>query len=357
MAEAVSSPNSDTMCLIEVPEPPKTPQKSTATSFTFNSEGITQLEPHQTPCKDKTTGEKRKMFTTLSSVGVKGNSRPSSTQTKSIKSQVPGDAAEIESLNVFHEDKNSPLTKARMCMIQVMSMLSPKAKTELTAAVLALDKARDTEGLESLRDSTDKLPATISRAEEVSLNAQLSEYKRETDQKLHKLLQLVTTLTTDQSLSKTVKSSSASPPVTVSKAEKPKATKTVETTTKTSKPSEVSTSKTKVTYASKVAEKTQQTENPWTKVNKQGKPATASAKAAEKSPKITARDRRLLVAINSSQDFNAFLLRNQINESLKKAEIKNLLVVKVSLSLTQNNIVLETDANSTAAQLLKKKSC
>ncbi|KAI9703458.1 MAG: hypothetical protein M1812_008340, partial [Candelaria pacifica] len=135
---------------------------------------------------------------------------------------------------------------------------------------------------------------------------------------------------------------SASPPaVTVSKG-KPKTTKTIETTIKTSKPSKDSISKTKVTYASKAAENTSQTEKPWTKVVKQRKPATASTNAAQK-PKVTARDRRLLVAINSSQGFNPFLLRNQINEALKKAEVKNLLIVKVSLSLTQNNIVLETD--------------
>ena len=41
---------------------------------------------------------------------------------------------------------------------------------------------------------------------------------------------------------------------------------------------------------------------------------------------------------------------------MKKVEIKNLLMIKVSLLLTQNNIVLKTDVNSTAAQLLEKKA-
>ena len=57
-----------------------------------------------------------------------------------------------------------------MCMLQVMSLLSYKAKTELTAAVLALDTARETEGLESLRDLTDKLSVTISRTEKTSIH-------------------------------------------------------------------------------------------------------------------------------------------------------------------------------------------
>ena len=64
----------------------------------------------------------------------------------------------------------------------------------------------------------------------------------------------------------------------------------------------------------------------------------------------------LLIVINSIHDFNIFDLRNQINKSLKKAEIKNLLMIKVSLFLIQNNIVLKTNTNSTAAQLLEKKA-
>ncbi|KAI9702232.1 MAG: hypothetical protein M1812_008368, partial [Candelaria pacifica] len=189
MAEAApSSPNSDTMCLIDISEPPRTPQKPAVTEFTFRSEEMTQAELQQTPCKDKNLGEKRKIVTSLSSSGVKGNSRPFPTQVKSLKSQEPAFAAEIENLNTFHLDKNSPLTKARMCMLQVMPMLSYKAKTELTAAFCALDKVRETEGLESFKDPTDKLPATILRTEETSIHAQLSEYKRETDHKLNKLL-------------------------------------------------------------------------------------------------------------------------------------------------------------------------
>ena len=75
-----------------------------------------------------------------------------------------------------------------------MSMLTFKAKTELTAAILTLNKARDTEDFKSLKNLTDKLSATISKAEEVSIHTQLSEYKRETDQKMNKLLILITSL-------------------------------------------------------------------------------------------------------------------------------------------------------------------
>ena len=262
MAEAVSSSNSDTMYLIEISESSKTSQKFTVISFIFNSEGITQLKPHETSCKERATEEKRKLVIVLSSSDVKNNSRSFSTQTKSIKSQKSEDAAEIENLNVFHLDKNSSLTKAKMCMIQVMSMLTSKAKTELIAAILTLNKARDTEDLKSLRDLTDKLSATISKAEEVSIHAQLSEYKRETDQKMNKLFILITSLTKDQSLFKTLRSSSDFLSAGISKEEKLKTIKTVEITTKTLKSSEVATLKTKVIYASKIAENTQQIEKP-----------------------------------------------------------------------------------------------
>ena len=62
-----------------------------------------------------------------------------------------------------------------------MSMLTSKAKTEFTAAILTLNKVRNTEDLKSLKDLTDKLSATIFKAEEVSIHIQLSEYKWETD--------------------------------------------------------------------------------------------------------------------------------------------------------------------------------
>ena len=72
-----------------------------------------------------------------------------------------------------------------------MSILTFKAKTELTAAILTLNKVRNTEDLKSLRDLTDKLSATISKAEEVFIHTQFSKYKRETDQNINKLLILV----------------------------------------------------------------------------------------------------------------------------------------------------------------------
>ena len=124
---------------------------------------------------------KKKLVSILSSSDVKNNSRLFFIQTKNIKSQKSEDAAEIENLNVFYLDKNFLLTKVRIYIIQVMSMLTSKAKTELTAAILTLNKARDTEDLKSLKDLINKLSATIFRAEEVSIHAQLSEYKRETD--------------------------------------------------------------------------------------------------------------------------------------------------------------------------------
>ena len=169
------------MCLIEISESLKTSQKFTVIFFIFNSEDITQLKSHKTSCKERAIEEKRKLITVLSSSDVKNNSRSFSTQIKNIKSQKSEDAAEIENLNVFYLDKNSSLTKVKMCMIQVMSMLIFKAKTELTAAILALNKVRDTEDLKSFKNLTDKLSATISKAEEVSIHAQLSKYKREID--------------------------------------------------------------------------------------------------------------------------------------------------------------------------------
>ena len=78
-----------------------------------------------------------------------------------------------------------------------MFILTFKVKTELTTAILTLNKARDTEDLKSFKNSTDKLSATIFKTEEVSIHAQLSEYKRETNQKMNKLLILVTLLIKD----------------------------------------------------------------------------------------------------------------------------------------------------------------
>ena len=85
----------------------------------------------------------------------------------------------------------------------------------------------------------------------------------------------------------------------ISKKEKLKTTKTVKITIKTLKLSEVIILKTKVIYVSKITENTQQIEKFWIKVNKQKKSVTISAKAAEKSSKISVRDRRLLIIINS----------------------------------------------------------
>ena len=52
-----------------------------------------------------------------------------------------------------------------------MSMLTFKVKTELTATILTLNKVRNTEDLKSLRNSTDKLSATISKVEKVFIHA------------------------------------------------------------------------------------------------------------------------------------------------------------------------------------------
>ena len=51
-----------------------------------------------------------------------------------------------------------------------MFMLTSKAKTELTAAILALDKVRNIEDFKSLKDLIDKLSATISKVEEVFIH-------------------------------------------------------------------------------------------------------------------------------------------------------------------------------------------
>ena len=51
-----------------------------------------------------------------------------------------------------------------------MFMLTFKVKTELTAVILTLKKVRNTEDFESLKDSTDKFSATISKAGEVFIH-------------------------------------------------------------------------------------------------------------------------------------------------------------------------------------------
>ena len=218
------------------------------------------MKTHETSCKEKVIEEKRKLITILSSSDIVNNSRLFSTQTKSIKSQKSEDAAEIENLNVFYLNKNSSLIKVKMCIIQVMSMLTSKVKTELTAAILTLNKVRDIEDLKFLKDLIDKLSAIIFKAEEVFIHTQLSEYKRETDQKINKLLILITLLTKNQSLFKTLKSFSDFLSADISKEEKLKTIKTIKITIKTLKLSKIATLKIKIIYVSKITENTQQIE-------------------------------------------------------------------------------------------------
>ena len=141
-----------------------------------------------------------------------------------------------------------------------MFMLTSKVKTEFTAAILTLNKVRNTEDLKSLRDLTDKLSATIFKAEEVFIHAQLYEYKRETNQKINKLFILITLLIKDQSLFKILKFFSISFSADISKEEKFKTIKTIEIIMKTLKSFKVVTLKIKVIYISKIAENTQQIE-------------------------------------------------------------------------------------------------
>ena len=141
-----------------------------------------------------------------------------------------------------------------------MSILTFKVKTELTAAILTLDKVRNTEDLKFLKDLINKLSATISKVEEVFIHTQLFKYKREINQKINKLLILITLLTKNQSLFKTLKSFSDFLSADISKEEKLKTIKTVKITTKILKSSEVATLKTKVIYVLKITENTQQIE-------------------------------------------------------------------------------------------------
>ena len=51
-----------------------------------------------------------------------------------------------------------------------MFILTLKVKTEFTAAILTLNKIRNTEDLKSFKDLINKLSATISKAEEVFIH-------------------------------------------------------------------------------------------------------------------------------------------------------------------------------------------
>ena len=139
-------------------------------------------------------------------------------------------------------------------------MLTFKVKTEFTAAILTSNKVRNTENLKFFKDLTNKLSTAIFKAEEVFIHTQLSEYERETDQKINKLFILITLLIKDQSLFKILKFFSVSFLADISKGEKLKTTKTVKTIIKTLKLSEVVTLKIKVIYVSKITENTQQIE-------------------------------------------------------------------------------------------------
>ncbi|KAI9703461.1 MAG: hypothetical protein M1812_008339 [Candelaria pacifica] len=316
MAEAIVSFDSDIMFIVQVSETSKTPQKTAIQTFVFRQEDTVEPELYDTPCKTKTLGEKRKIITTLST-DIKNNSRSSNTQTKSIKSN-PGLCTEVENLDLFHQDRNSPLAKTRMCMKQALPMLNKQAKVELVNAILALDKAREAEKLESLQTSADEFSAIITKAQKTSLQSQFSEFKKNSDQKMNKMLQAIVSLSQKQLSDKTSKftffSSLSSTSVT-SEADKNKSAKTAETFTKTIKLAEAVVYQTKVTYASKAAENTQQTDQAWSTVNKQKKTAPSFSKTAEKTVKVTARDRRLLIATTETKNFKPLYVRNQVNEA------------------------------------------
>ncbi|KAI9695266.1 MAG: hypothetical protein M1812_008509, partial [Candelaria pacifica] len=238
-------------------------------------------------------------------------------------------------------------------------MLNKQAKAELLNAILALDKAKEAKGLESLQTSADEFSAMITRAQKTSLQSQFSEFKKHSDQKMNKMLQAIVSLSQKQfsdKISKFTSFSSLSSTSVTSEADKNKSTKTAETFTKTTKPAEAVVSQTKVTYALKAAENTQQTDQAWSTVNKQKKTAPSFSKTAKKTAKVTTRDRRLLIATTETKNFKLLYVRNQVNEALQKANIKNLLVVRASLSMTQNSIIFETAVGNSAEQLLQKKS-
>ncbi|KAI9707257.1 MAG: hypothetical protein M1836_000217 [Candelina mexicana] len=136
-------------------------------------------------------------------------------------------------------------------------------------------------------------------------------------------------------------------------AKKSNATKIVEKSTKIIKSSKTTTSQIKITYASKAAENVSEIEQNWTTVARSKKTATESNSKTQKS---TVRDRRLLIsAANQTEKFDSLACRNQINDALKKADIKDLLVVKATLSVSQSNVIIETAKDNTADQLLQNK--
>ncbi|KAI9692085.1 MAG: hypothetical protein M1812_008535, partial [Candelaria pacifica] len=246
MAEAIVLFDSDIMFIVQVPETSKAPQKTATQTFVFRQKDTVEPELHDTPCKTKTLGEKRKIITALST-DIKNNSRPSNSQTKSIKSN-PGPCTEVENLDLFHQDRNSSLAKTKMCMKQALPMFNKQAKAELINAILALDKAREAEGLESLQTSADEFLAMITRAQKTSLQSQFSEFKKNSDQKMNKMLQAIVSLSQKQFSDKTLKFTSFSslPSTSVtSEADKNKSAKTAETFTKTTKPAETVVSQTK----------------------------------------------------------------------------------------------------------------
>ena len=106
----------------------------------------------------------------------------------------------------------------------------------------------------------------------------------------------------------------------------------------------------KLTFAQKAAENL---EKPWTTVTAK---ATAVKTKTEKK-QSTLRDRRVLLTANEpiSASFNSMQYRDTVNNALKQANIKNVLIATATVSRSQNSIILTTAEDNTAEDLMKHK--
>lgn len=235
---------------------------------------------------------------------------------------------QLSSDNQDSQDNQSSdrlLQQVRKHLKQALQQLTnPTVQLELENSIKSLDQARFFANLDSL-----KQPEEVFH-EKPDVQEQLDDFKKEVNSKLDQVLQQVSQ----------TKAQTAEKPTFVF-------TQSPKTNTTTSRQSTLANTAKPATYASVASNKEQNSQKPWTTVQKK----TTKPKVVEKP--ISFRERRLVMKPKTpTTTINAIDMRNKVNNALKTAKIDNLLVSTVAISQSGASIVFTT-SEGTAEDLLK----
>ena len=195
---------------------------------------------------------------------------------------------------------------------------------ELENSIKSLDQARFIANLDSLKQPEKAFH------KKPDVQEQLDDFKKEVNSKLDQVLQQVSQ----------TKAQTTEKPTFVF-------TQSPKTNTTTSRQSTLANTAKPATYASVASNKEQNSQKPWTTVQKK----TIKPKVVEKP--ISFRERHLVMKPKTpTTTLNAIDMRNKVNNALKTAKIANLLVSTVAISQSGASIVFTT-SEDTAEDLLK----